>query len=292
MVVNAQATLAWTRPDIGLDEDGPDLKAKTLFATLSASYPLVRSQARNWFLSGGLDLVNQRVELIAPLSRDKLRVLWLRTDFDAVDQGGTTSRWQLGGSLELRRGFDIFGASDGCRKVDCTDPDVVAPSRFDGDPTATLVRGALTGQFALSRDLAIFVSPRAQYAFDPLLSFEEFTGGNFTVGRGYDPGTILGDGGVALVTELRGPRLRVFKGSPFRAQPFLFGDAAWAWNKDDGVDGPDKLYSVGGGLRGELTDRMRLDATVAKPLRRAGPFDDKPDMRFLLSLTARLLPWR
>lgn len=292
LLISAQGTLAWTRPDIGADDDDPELKAKTVFATLSASYPLLRSQGRNWFIGGGLDFVNQRVELIDTLSRDKLRVLWLRSDFDVLDQASAAPRWQLGASVELRRGLDILDASKGCEKVDCTDPDVVTPSRTDGDPTATLVRGSLSGQFAIGRDFALFLSPRAQYAFDPLLSFEEFTGGNFTVGRGYDPGTVLGDSGIGLIAELRGPRLQPIKDSPFRLQPFLFSDTAWAWNKNDGLDGADKLHSVGGGVRGELSDRMRLDATVAKPLRRAGPFDAKPDLRFLVSLTARLLPWR
>jgi hemolysin activation/secretion protein len=292
LVVIGQVTAAWTRPDIGLDEDGPALKAKTLFATLGLTYPLVRSQARNLFVSGGLDVVNQRVELIAPLSRDKLRVAWLRADFDSYDDASPSPRWQLGGSLELRRGLDILGASKGCGRLDCGDPDVVAPSRFDGDPTATLVRGALSGELSVGRDLALFLSPRAQWAFDPLLSFEEFTGGNFTVGRGYDPGAVLGDSGVGVVAELRGPRLALLKNSPLRVQPYLFGDALWAWGKNDGREGADKLLSAGGGIRGELTDQLRLDATLARPLRRAGLFGDKPGIRVLVSLTARLLPWR
>jgi hemolysin activation/secretion protein len=291
LVVSGQLTVALTRPDIGAAGGDPEIKAKTVFSTLALSYPVQRSQSRNWYIGGGLDLVNQRIELITPLSRDKLRVLWLRADFDSIDDGAAVPRWQLGGSLEVRRGLDILGASKGCNRADCTDPDVVAPSRFDGDPTATLVRGSLAGQLALGGNLAFFVSPRAQYSLDPLLSFEEFTGGNFTVGRGYDAGTILGDSGVGLVAELRGPRLRVIRGSSLRVQPFLFGDAAWAWSKNDGRAGSDKLLSIGGGVRGDLTDRMRLDATMAKPLRKAGAFNSKPDLRFLLSLTARLLPW-
>jgi hemolysin activation/secretion protein len=292
LVVDGQLTLAWTRPDIGADDGDPALRAKTLFATIGASYPLVRSQDRNWYLSGGLDIINQRVKLVIPLTRDRLRVLWLRTAFDALDSSSDFPRWIIGGSLEVRRGIDIFDASGGCGEDDCLDPDVVPPSRFDGDPTATLVRAQLNGEYALSRDIAVFVSPRAQYAFDPLLSFEEFTGGNFTVGRGYEPGTLLGDGGVGLIGELRGPRLPVFKNGALRLQPFIFGDAAWAWNKNDGLSGPDKLFSLGGGVRGELSDRLRLDATLAKPLKRAGIFAQKPGLRFLVSLTARLLPWR
>jgi hemolysin activation/secretion protein len=146
------------------------------------------------------------------------------------------------------------------------------------------------GEFALGRDFALAIMPRAQYAFDPLLSFEEFTAGNYTVGRGYDPGVILGDSGVGLSAELRGPRLKVSDTSEFRIQPYVFGDVARVWNKGPG--GEDHLSSAGGGLRAGLGDRFQLDATVAVPLERAGLQTKRGDARFLLTLTTRLLPWR
>jgi hemolysin activation/secretion protein len=138
------------------------------------------------------------------------------------------------------------------------------------------------------------VLPRAQYAFDPLLSFEEFTGGNYTVGRGYDPGAILGDHGVGVSAELRGPRYKVFEDRELRVQPYAFGDAAWTWNK--GTDPDDRLFSAGGGLRAELGDRFRLDATLAVPLERTESQRQlqmkRGDPRFLITFTTRLLPWR
>ena len=76
------------------------------------------------------------------------------------------------------------------------------------------------------------VSPRAQIGFDPLLSFEEFTAGNYTVGRGYDPATLTGDSGAGVAVELRGPRIPMFKNARFLVQPYVFGDAAWVWNKN------------------------------------------------------------
>jgi hemolysin activation/secretion protein len=101
---------------------------------------------------------------------------------------------------ELRRGLGIFDATDG---DECSS---VPPSRIDGDATATVLRAGGQGELALGRDFAIAVSPRLQYAFDALLSFEEFTAGNYTVGRGYDPATLSGDSGVGVTAELRGPR--------------------------------------------------------------------------------------
>jgi hemolysin activation/secretion protein len=290
LVVDSQFTYAWSRPDIGAEGGDPALKARTLFATLGLTYPLVRREKYSWYVSGGLDLTNQTVQLIVPLSRDRLRIGWLRTSFDAIDLKGGVPKWQIGGALELRRGLDIFGASSSCRQVDCADPDIVPLSRLDADPTATLIRATANAEVAIGRNLSFFVSPRAQLAFDPLPAFEEFTGGNYTVGRGYDPGVISGDSGVGVTGELRGPRLPI-GASGLRLQPFVFADAAWAWNKNDRA-GADRLLSAGGGLRGELNDRARAELTLAKGLRRAGLGNDRPDVRALFTITTRLLPWR
>jgi hemolysin activation/secretion protein len=290
LTVGGQFTYAWTKPDLGAAAPaGPELKARTLFAQAYARYPIKRTQGANFWLGGGFDFIDQDVDLIGELSRDKLRIAWLRADFDAVDLRHARPQWRTGAALELRQGLDIFNASPNCNGVACP-AGVTPPSRLDGDPTATVVHFSGVGEFALGRDFALAIMPRAQYAFDPLLSFEEFTAGNYTVGRGYDPGVILGDSGIGLSAELRGPRLKVSDTSEFRIQPYVFGDVARVWNKGPG--GEDHLSSAGGGLRAGLGDRFQLDATVAVPLERAGLQTKRGDARFLLTLTTRLLPWR
>ncbi|MET0181124.1 MAG: ShlB/FhaC/HecB family hemolysin secretion/activation protein [Novosphingobium sp.] len=291
LVIEGQFTYAWTEPDLG--PGGPRLEARTLFTGLSARYPLQRSQGANLWVGGGFDYVDQDVDLLAPdtrLSRDKLRILWLRADYDAVDLRSRRPRWRAAGTLELRRGLDVFDATDGCGGVACP-AGQVAPSRLDGDPEATVIRASAEGEVALGREFALAVAPRGQYAFDPLFSFEEFTAGNYTVGRGFDPGTILGDSGVGVTVELRGPRLKPFDRFEARFQPYLFGDAAWVWNDNDGL-GSERLTSVGGGVRAELGDRFRLDTTLAVPTERAGLQTKRGDARLLVTLTTRLLPWR
>jgi hemolysin activation/secretion protein len=79
------------------------------------------------------------------------------------------------------------------------------------------------------------------------------------------------------------------KQSKLTVQPYLFGDAAWAWNRNDGV-GADHLQSAGGGIRAELGDRFRLDTLVAVPLEKAGFENRKGDVRLLVTLTGRILP--
>ena len=294
LVVGGQFTYAWTEPNLGANSSpGTKIKARTLFSQVYARYPLKRTQGSNVWLGGGFDYIDQDVDFVTtattPLSRDKLRVLWLRADYDAVDLRAIRPRWRAGAAVEFRKGIDVFNASPNCGGVACPGG-ATSPSRLDGKATAAVVRANADVEYAIGHDFSIALLPRGQYAFDPLLSFEEFTAGNYTVGRGYDPGAILGDSGLGVSAELRGPRIRIKDGSDFRVQPYVFGDVARVWNKGPG--GTDRLSSAGGGLRAELGDRFRLDATLAVPLQRAGLQTERGDPRFLLTLTTRILPWR
>ncbi len=126
-----------------------------------------------------------------------------------------------------------------------------------------------------------------------MLSFEEFSAGNYTVGRGYDPGTLLGDKGIGVQGEVRFGSLVATSAKGIAAEGYAFVDHARIDNEDELfiIDGPEDLTSVGGGVRANF-DRFHIDAAVAFPLDRAGLLTEKPDPRFLLSLTTRFLPWR
>lgn len=287
LAIGGQFTYAWTKPDIGAT-GGASLDARTLFASLYAKYPIRRSQGSNLWASGGFDLVNQDVDFIGPLTSDKLRVLWTRLDFNAIDLRHRAPRWQVNGSVELRQGLDAFGATRTCVGGGCP-VGAVPTSRFDGSPGATVIQAQGDLEVSPGSGIAFALLPRAQYAFKPLLSFEEFAAGNYTLGRGYDPGALTGDSGLGASFEMRGPRLELKKGSDAMVQPYAFFDAAWVWNK--GVGGAQRLTSVGGGLRSSWSDRFRLDASVAVPLEAAGLQTHRPPVRFLISLTTRLLPW-
>lgn len=291
LTLGGRFTYAWTQPDLGVSTGAADLKARTLFATAEASYPFIRRQALTVRGALGMDFVNQKVDFIGPLSRDKLRVAYLRLDANAVDMAHlVTPRWRAGGSLELRRGLAIFDATDGCGGIACP-AGQTAPSRLDGDPTATVVRFSGLMEYAYTPMLSVAVMPRLQYAFDPLFSFEEYSAGNYTIGRGYDPGTIIGDSGAGFQVEARAGRLSPF-GADFVFQPFVFVDAAWVWNKNvSGSMDPQRLTSVGGGVRAAFANRFRLDVSLAVPTRRAGFQTEKGDPRLLVSFTTRLFPW-
>jgi hemolysin activation/secretion protein len=140
--------------------------------------------------------------------------------------------------------------------------------------------------------LTFALGTRAQKAWLPLLSFEEFSAGNYTAGRGYDPGALLGDSGLGTQAEIRfGTRVPVSAKKP-AFEGYGFWDHAEVRNHDHLVivPGAEHLDSVGGGARVNF-DRFTIDASLAVPLTRIGIDNKRPDPRFLFSLTSRLWPW-
>ncbi|HMO76146.1 MAG TPA: ShlB/FhaC/HecB family hemolysin secretion/activation protein [Sphingopyxis sp.] len=290
-------TYAWTKPDVA----GLPIKSETQIVSLFASYPLVLTQARRLTIGGGLDFIDQDIAFGGvPINRDRLRVFNLRADASWTDpasvagRGGFSPaepRWYMGGSLEARQGVKFLGASDDCGPAGaaCFAPGAIPLTRVEGKPDAFLLRASALAEWRPVKQLTLSAAPRAQWASDPLLAYEEFSGGNFTVGRGFDPGTVIGDSGVAVALEAKYGSLIPANRESVAFQPFAFFDATWVWNKDAAFNGfnPQKLYSAGGGLRLAYGDVGRLDLTVAVPLNRPTFLPQRPDPRFLLSFTTQ-----
>jgi hemolysin activation/secretion protein len=155
-----------------------------------------------------------------------------------------------------------------------------------------VVRGLFYGEYRPIPKLTFEVGVRGQYSWDPLLSFEQFSVGNYTVGRGYDPGSLLGDRGWGSQSEIRfGSTVQKAPKKP-AIEAYLFWDHAEvkSLHRLFVVDQPSVINSVGGGIRGTL-DRFSIDAGIAIPLDRVGIPAHKPDPRFLISLATRLWPW-
>jgi hemolysin activation/secretion protein len=299
LTLGGQLTYSWASPDLG--DPAIDVESNTLFATFEASYPFVRTESRTLRGSLGFDYVDQDVRFNGlDFSRDHLRIAFARLAFDALDVPAAdpryslaSPRWRLAASAELRQGLDILDASEPCGAalVNCTAPGVIPPARLEGDPTAAVLRGAVFAEYRPMPRFTIAAGARGQYAGDPLFSFEEFSAGNYTVGRGYDPGAIIGDRGIGLQAELRYGSLFPRSRTDLAFEPYLFVDQAWVWNEDLlTAFAEDELTSVGGGVRAVFGERVRLDATLAWPLDRTLAQPDR-DPRFLITLTTRLWPW-
>jgi hemolysin activation/secretion protein len=295
--IGGSYTYAWTRPDIA----ALPIRSNTQIISLFAAYPLALTQSRRIAIAGGLDMIDQDIDLgPLPINRDRLRVLNLRADASWIDPtsvGGQDGyspaepRWAFATSVEARQGLNFLGASDDCGPTGaaCLLPGAVPLTRIEGKPDAFLVRANAIAEWRPTKLFALSAAPRAQWASDPLLAYEEFSGGNFTVGRGFDPGAIIGDSGVGVSLEARYGSAIPANIKSFSFQPFAFFDAAWVWNKDAAFAGlnPQKLYSAGGGVRVTYGNIGRLDVTVAAPLNRAGFLTQRPDPRLLVSLTTQ-----
>ena len=291
-------TYAWARPSVG---DDSDVRARTMLATAEIGYPFVLRQSHNIRGALGLDIINQDVEVDdLDLTRDRLRVAFLRLTGDALadDRSLTGSAlaepvWRISGLIELRRGLDILNATEPCGEdgEDCLGDDDVPPSRIEGDATATVLRGNVYGEFRPMPKLTLALGARAQLASKPLMSFEEFSAGNYTIGRGYDPGSLLGDRGFGTQAEIRIGSTVQTSSKP-AAEGYAFFDYARISNRDRlFVDTSSRdLSSVGAGVRMSF-DRFRLDTAIAIPMQRVGLLNHKPDPRLLFSLTTRLWPW-
>ena len=201
-------TYAWAKPSI------PDahFDARTLLATVQADYPFVRRISQTLRGTAGVDFVNQDVRINSiDLTRDRIRVVFAKISFDAISSDFSQGRspaepkWRYTSTFELRKGLNIFGATDKCGPTgaDCLGPGKVPPSRLEGISTAAVVRALLYGEYRPIPKITLALGMRGQYAWQPLLSFEQFSVGNYTVGRGYDPGSLLNDRGWGTQAEIR-----------------------------------------------------------------------------------------
>lgn len=279
-------TYAWSRPDLG----DLDLRARSAIGSITLQTPLMRSVSANLALAGGIDIVEQRTRVYgsgtgsSPLNRDRIRTLFLRvTGSTRQPLPNGSDRFFIGGRVEVRKGIDVLGA---------TAPQSVSasgytPSRFEGKSTATVVQGDLDTVFGLGPIFSLVGAVRGQWASAPLLNYDEFSIGNLTLGRGYDPGANSGDRVVGLRGEVRAD---VFTTPRFRAQVFGFYDSIWLWNLDtNAIENDRNLASFGGGVRLTLPGRLLLEAMYAHPRNPALllPGAARSSDRFLVSLTTR-----
>jgi hemolysin activation/secretion protein len=258
------------------------LKSQSLVGNAEVAYPLVRTRNRNLNLAGGVDVIDQQTDVSGAgrLSHDKLRVVYARADGDYRTEIAERPVLASGG-VSIRKGLAFLGGSD------AGDPGL---TRAFAKPDAWVVRAQGGADIALSARLTGMIRAQAQYTGSALLPYEQMSLGGLTVGRGYDPATLLGDKGVSASTELRyGP---VQLHPKVVAAPYAFFDAGYVANNNAGVSGLAKdrtLKSVGAGVIFRVFSRANIEVTYAHPLDSAAPGAPKPGDRILIQLTASLL---
>ncbi|MBO9518443.1 MAG: ShlB/FhaC/HecB family hemolysin secretion/activation protein [Porphyrobacter sp.] len=287
-----------TEPDLG----GAPFTTDSFTAEAYLSYPFIRRQSQSLFGTAGFEVVDQQVNFGKTLlSDDQLRVAYARLDHQMVDRDSITGRngfsgleprWRTLASLELRQGIDGLGASDSCVPLSNCLPPNVPISNFAADPSSFVAR--LDGQveFRPARRFTLSVAPKAQISDGPLLSYEQASLGNYTIGRGLEPGVALGDSALGASFELRYGSIYPRRPNGFAIEPFVFLDWAKAWI-DDAIAGPDPqdVATAGLGARGRWGSAADFSVLLAFPLAPAGYQTETSDPRLLFTLTTRLLPW-
>jgi hemolysin activation/secretion protein len=288
--LTAGGLLAGLELAYGEAEPGGDVRvlgaaAESLSARFELSHPLRVGRITRVRAGVGLDGADQSGELFGgqvSLSEDSTRNLFVRVEAEAAPgcvrftSSPDGACWRLAGEIEARRGLEGLGASE-------EGDDRLA--RPFADPQATVVRAAVEAETPSGPGgLRLGLQMTGQAADKPLMAFEELTLGNYTMVRGYDPGAIAGDSGLAGSLELTAPGFR-FRG--VGVEPFGFYDAGRVWNEDGG-DAPNgrHLSSIGAGVRINLERGVRLEAAWAQPMQAPLALgESEPSSRVLFSLT-------
>lgn len=241
-------------------------------------YPVLRSRGLSLWTNLGFDFVNQDVSNASdqPILSDRIRTLYARMDgaYSAAPFGAGTF------SAELRKGFTLGIGPDEKRAAG-------ARSRLEADDKGLIARGSLVHAVGVpGLPLSLYFDTRFQYSEDPLFAYEEMALGNLTIGRGYDPGALAGDSGIAGAVELRWRPPELGIDEIRDVELFSFADAGRVYNNDTTSTGPEQLVSVGGGLRLRAFDSFYSELAFAFPLEPALSTDNiTPSPKVLFRLT-------
>ena len=217
------------------------------------------------------DLNGELFQGAVPLSEDKTRVLYAGVQGEFV-----WDEWTVSGLVEGRQGLTFFDAS---REGDAS------LARAEADPQARLARGEVVVTAPRIWGVEVEVEFQGQLATEPLMAIEEFTFGNYGIGRGYDPGAAAGDSAIGVGLTLSGFRQQ-FWGDALGGELIAFYDIGRYWNEDTTGVASRTIASVGVGVRFVLSDVLSADITYAHPLDQpVGAGESRPGGRVLFSVT-------
>lgn len=266
-----EITASQARPGDLLDD--LNLRTVTLIASAELEYPLVRSRNFSLWDRAGVEFLNEETSLDGvELFEDQFKVLYggLRGVLN-VPLGGQFQFDLLG-----RAGLDFLGHS-------------TSNSRFDAQTDFALFRGEASFAQPLPPFFEMFLAFRGQLADRPLPSAEEFSLGELTIGRGYEPGTITGDSGFGMVGEVRyfTPGVEATWLDEFQVFGFFdYGRVYDRGNPTQNPDGFEELYSAGFGSRVRMFEDVFGEVYVAFPLTvglSTSDFRPEPGLRFNLT---------
>lgn len=269
------------RPDIPSSAFPFDTRAETFEARVTYAHPFVRSRSENF--TGRVSAIWRDDETkIRDLpedsrnpTRDEVRILQLRGTWDFTDS-------LVGVNLidfSVNKGLGILGAT---QKNDRGSRLAQAEGDFTYfEATVSRLQG-LGGGFALYGEV------QAQYSLDPLFPSDRFGVGGGRIGRGFTPGNITGDRGVAAKIE---PRYGAYVGKDWldSYQLYAFVDAGRTWDTGDSPTNRTDIVSTGIGVRLNVTEKVSINPELTRQIsgRPADTTDSKHETRLMLGLIGR-----
>jgi hemolysin activation/secretion protein len=250
-----------------------DYETSSRSFSVGLSYPLIRTRSLNLRLGAYFDHRDSDSMVLDELyTRDKLRWMTVRADFDFSDE--------LGGLTQISPTF-----IKGLRAFRATDLD-----DFASNPLARadywIAELFVSRTQQLPGSFSAVASAQLRLADSSLPSFHKFSLGGSQFGRGYDSGVVEGDNGLGLSLETR---WTLYLLDRIAMAPYAFIDWGMVWDKArHGYSYDEDGSSLGGGVRfwgqagPESWPSFNVNFYMGKPLKRAGNADADP--RYIINL--------
>jgi len=212
-----------------------DYRTRSDTFNFGVTYPFIRSRDMN--LSAGLSFESRDSfgELLSDkFTTDRLRSITAKISFDYADEWGGVTQF----IPSYTRGLNVLHATD--EKWDASNP--LAPAEYSRFNFYLSRNQQLFGKFS------VFTAISAQFTDSLLSSYNQFQLGGAQFGRGFEPGILQNDNGIAFTVEPRWTHQLTDKVS---IQPYVFYDWGHVWGarRVPGVLDPETMSSVGAGLR-------------------------------------------
>lgn len=250
-----------------------NLPTNSVGATASLVYPIRRARVGNLSVRGTFSYFNGHTDFEGTeLTDDKIRALRLGLAWDAIDAWRGVSL----ADLELSQGLKVFGASpDGSPLA----------SRAGGQPDFTKITLYTARLQSLAPRWSVLAAVNAQYAFNRLLSPEQFAYGGEQFGRAYNFAELVGDSGIAFKIDLRYTD-RTSWALAREVMPYVFYGIGAVWQRSPPPDesARSSAANIGAGVR--VTGEYGLSGylEVAKPLTRIVAEEGSKDPRVFVAI--------
>jgi hemolysin activation/secretion protein len=239
------------------------------------SHPFLRSRQQSLVARGVFDFRDTNIDVFSgtPYTRDRLRIARAGVTYSYID----TLRGSDSIDVSLSQGINIFSATD--EGADRSNP--------IGDSDFTKANFDISRLQPFTDGFSLLTSAVGQFAFEPLLTDEQFSLGGPDYARAFDPAQVLGDSGLAGKAEIRYDGL---VDEPYFDSYQLFGfvDIGEAWTRG-AADGSASMASTGFGSRFKLTDNFSGTIEADFPLMWPAPdtTDYRSNPKIYFSVTAR-----